>query len=108
MISVLGSHLAAALVGIGMTVVVFACIRVAAHLNERAASSRPLAAFGWSSARFILGLVSAAAIALSWLYLLLDARVSVTEAACLLASAVVSAYLFFKHRVFGQFTVLRW
>jgi len=107
MVVLLGSHLAAVLVGIGMSVVVFACGRVASHMNRRAATSAPLAAFGWHSSRFFLGLLCAAAIALPWLYLLLELRVSLSVVVFLVASAAVSAYLFVKHRVFGQVTVVR-
>jgi hypothetical protein len=107
MVVLLGSHLAAVLVGIGMSVVVFACGSLASRMNERAATSAPLAAFGWHSSRFIVGLLCAAAIALPWLYLLVELRASLSLVICLVASAAVSAYLFVKHRVFGRVTVVR-
>jgi len=108
MFALVASHLMAALVGIGMSVLVFACVKIASYMNHRAASSAPVPAFAWHSSRFLVGLICAAAIAVPWLYLLVEIRESFTVVACLLASASLSAYLFVKYQVFGQVTALRW
>ena len=90
-----------------MSTVVFACVKLASYMNLRAASAPSTAAAGWHSLRYLLGLICAAIVSLPWLYLLVEARVPLTVAACTLVGAVVSTYLFIKHRVFGQVTVVR-
>jgi hypothetical protein len=104
LVAVLGSHFAAALVGVGISVVIFACAKVALRMNARAVSASPAVAFAWHSSRLLFGLICAAPIALAWLYLTLELRAPVTVLVCLVAGLVATSYLFVKFEVFGRVT----
>ena len=105
-VAVLGSHIAAALIGVGMSVVVFACAKIASGMNARAAATSSVGAFGWHSFRLLFGLFCGALIAFPWLHLFLDLRIPLTEAASLMLAFVASAYLFIKFKVFGKVTII--
>lgn len=101
LVSVLGSHFAAAFIGVGMSVLFFGCAKVASRMNARALAASAPVALAWRSSRLVLGLVCAVPMAFSWLYLLLDLRIPLTVVVCLLVGLVASSYLFVKFRVFG-------
>jgi hypothetical protein len=107
LVSVLGSHLVAAFVGVGMSVLFFGCAKVASQMNARALAASTLVALAWHSSRVVLGLVCAAPMAFSSLYLLLDLRIPVTVVVSLLVGLFASSYLFVKFRLFGGIALAR-
>lgn len=104
LVALLGSHVAAALVGVGMSVVVFTCAKIASRMNARAASAPRGAAIAWHISRFVLSLVCAALLSFPWLYLLLELRIPLTVFVSLLVGLAASAYLFIKRQLFGPVT----
>jgi hypothetical protein len=104
LVAVLGSHLAAAFVGVGMSVLLFGCAKVASRMNSQAAAASSLRALAWHSARFAVGLVCATLISLPWLYLLLELRIPPSAFLSLIFGLAVSAYLFIRFGVFGSAT----
>jgi hypothetical protein len=104
LVVLLGSHVAAALVGVGMSVLVFTCAKVASRMNARAASASRGAAIAWHVSRLLFSLVCAALLSFPWLYLLLELRIPLSVFVSLLVGLAASAYLFIKLQVFGQAT----
>ena len=106
LVVVLGSHLAAGLVGVGMSVLIFSCANVASSMNARAAAAPGLASIGWHTCRVLFGLIFVASVSFPWLYLLVVQRISMTVFASLALCLVVSALLFIKFRTFGAVTFI--
>jgi len=105
LIVVLGSHLAAGFIGVGMSVLVFACLKVAGRMNDRATEVGALASAARYCGSFLLAAACAACIAMPWLFLLVKLRAPFTVVASLVGGAVASAFCFVKFRIFGKVQV---
>ena len=104
LVALLGSHVTAALVGVGMSVLVFTCANVASRMNARAAAASRGKAIVWHTSRFLFSLLCAALLSFPLLYLLLELRVPFTVFLTMLGGLATSSYLFIRFSVFGKVT----
>jgi hypothetical protein len=92
----LGAATTAFHVGLGLVCFVVACLALYSRVHHAAGHLRGLARFAFGLARFVYGLLVAAVVSATWLYLLLERKISIVEFVFLGFGIAVA--LLFLHR----------